>query len=60
VVGGADAGQMKDEHAVYPGNCGEGRKVIRGDPIAKLDYFAAADGQHGNGKRNGRKRVRVD
>jgi hypothetical protein len=47
VVGGADIGQKKDEHAeVYPADCREGRKTIRGDPIAKLVCFAAADGQH--------------
>jgi alkyl hydroperoxide reductase subunit AhpC len=40
---------MKDEHGkMCPANCNwkEGRKMIRGDPIAKLDYFAALDGQH--------------
>jgi hypothetical protein len=34
--------------------------TIRGDPMAKLDYFAAVDGQHENGKVNGTKRARVD
>jgi hypothetical protein len=41
-------------------NWTEGGKTIRGDPIAKLDYFAAVDGQHENGKTNGTKRARVD
>lgn len=30
-----------------------------GDPISKLDYFAAANGQHENGKGNGTKPPRV-
>jgi peroxiredoxin (alkyl hydroperoxide reductase subunit C) len=52
---------MKDEHGeVCPANWTEGGKTIRGDPIAKLDYFAAVDGQHENGKANGTKRARVD
>ena len=47
VVGGADAERMKDEHGeVCPANWREGGKTSRGDPIAKLDYFAAVDGQH--------------
>jgi alkyl hydroperoxide reductase subunit AhpC len=40
-----------------------GKKVGRRSgaiPIAKLDYFAAVDGQHKNGKANGTKRARVD
>ena len=61
VVGGADVGRMKDEHGeVCPANWREGGKTIRGDPIAKLDYFVAVDGQHENGKANGTKRARVD
>ena len=61
VVGGADAGRMQDEHGeVCPANWREGEKTIRGDPIAKLDYFATVDGQHENGKANGTKRARVD
>jgi alkyl hydroperoxide reductase subunit AhpC len=57
----ADAEPMKDEHGeVCPANWREGGKTIRGDPIAKLDYFAVADGQHENGVANGTKRVRVD
>jgi peroxiredoxin (alkyl hydroperoxide reductase subunit C) len=48
---------FKDEHGeVCPANWREGGKTIRGDPVAKLDYFAA----HENGKANGAKRVRVD
>jgi hypothetical protein len=35
---------------VCPADWTEGGKTIRGDPIAKLDYFAAVDGQHENGK----------
>ena len=51
---------MKDEHVeVCPANWGEGGKTIRGDPIAKLDYFVAVDGQHENGKVKGTKRARV-
>ena len=61
VVGGSDAGRMKDEHGeVCPANWREGGKTIRGGPIAKLDYFSAVDGQHENGRSNGTKRVRVD
>jgi len=53
--------QFTDEHGeVCPANWREGGKTIRGDPIAKLDYFAVADGQHENGVANGVKRVRVD
>jgi len=53
--------QFTDEHGeVCPANWREGGKTIRGDPIAKLDYFAAVDGQHENGKANGTKRARVD
>jgi len=37
-----------------------GGKTIRGDPIAKLDYFAAVDDQHVNDKLNGAKRARDD
>jgi hypothetical protein len=52
---------MKDEHGeVCPANWAEGEKMIRGDPIAKLDYFAAVDVQHENSKANGTKRARVD
>jgi len=52
---------MKGEHGeVCPAKWREGGKTVRGDPIAKLDYFAAVDGQHGNGKATGKKRVRVD
>ena len=52
---------MKDEHGeVCPANWKEGGNTIRRDPIAKLDYFAAVDGQRENGKANGTKRVRVD
>jgi peroxiredoxin (alkyl hydroperoxide reductase subunit C) len=61
VEGGADAGRMKDEYGeVCPANRRERGKTIQGDPIAKLDYFVAVDGQHENGKANGTKRVRVD
>jgi peroxiredoxin (alkyl hydroperoxide reductase subunit C) len=57
----ANAVLTKDEHGeVCPANWKEGGKTIRGDPIAKLDYFAAVDGQHGNGTVNGTKRARVD
>ncbi|KAH9981797.1 peroxiredoxin [Russula compacta] len=53
--------QFTDEHGqVCPANWKEGAKTIRADPIAKLDYFAAVDGQHENGKTNGTKRVRTD
>ena len=42
---------MKDEHGeVCPANWKGGAKTIRGDPIVKLDYFAAVGGQHENGK----------
>ena len=52
---------MKDEHGeVCLTNWKEGGKTIRGDPMAKLVYFAAVDGQHENGKTNGTKHVRVD
>ena len=30
----------------------KGGNTIRGDPIAKLDYFAAVDGRHENGRAN--------
>jgi len=60
ICGGADAGRMKDRHGeVCPTNWREGGKIISGDPIAKLDYFAAVDGHHENGKVNGTNRVRV-
>jgi len=59
--GGADAGKTKGERGeVCPANWREGGKTIRGDPIVKLDYFAAVDGQHDNGKVNGTKRAGVD
>jgi hypothetical protein len=52
---------MKDEHGeVCPANWKGGEKTIRGDRIAILDYFAADDGQHENGKANGTKRARVE
>jgi len=52
---------MKGEHGeLYPANWKEGGKTIRGDPIAKLDYFVAVYGQHENSKANGTKRARVD
>jgi len=52
-VDGADVGRMKDEHGeVCPVNWVEGGKTIRGDPIAKLDYFAPVDGEHENGEVN--------
>ena len=61
MVGGADTGRMKDENGeVQPANWTEGDNTIRGDSIAKLDSFAAADGQHVNGKANCTKRFRVD
>jgi hypothetical protein len=61
VVGGADAGLMKDEHGeVCPANWREGGNTVQGDPMAKSDYFAAVDGQHENGKANGTKRARVN
>ena len=61
MVGGADAVRMKDERGeVCPANWREGGKTIRGDPIAKLDYFAAVDGRHENGKANWQKVPRVD
>ena len=60
-VGGADIRRMKDEQGeVCPANWREGGKTIHGDPISKLDYFAAADGQHENGRANGSKRARVN
>ena len=53
--------RKKDEHGkVCPVDWKEGGKTIRGDPIAKLDYFAAVGGQHENGKANGTKHVGVD
>ena len=59
VVGGADIRRMKDEHGeACPANWREGGKTICGDPIAKLDYFAAVDDQHENDKLNGTKRAR--
>ena len=61
MVGGVDAVRMQDEHGeVCPANWREGGKAIRGDPIAKLDYFAAVDGRHENGKVNWQKVPRVD
>ena len=52
---------MKDEHGeVCPTNWREGGKTVRGDPIVTLDYFAAVDGQHENGKTNSMKCVRVN
>lgn len=59
---GADA-FSKDTHGeVCPANWKEGSKTIRADPLAKLDYFAAAaaDGTHENGNSNGTKRARMD
>ncbi len=52
----------KDAHGeVCPANWKEGSRTIRADPLAKLDYFAAAtDGAHENGKANGTKRARMD
>ena len=53
----------KDTHGeVCPANWKEGSRTIRADPLAKLDYFAAADvdGVHENGKANGTKRARMD
>lgn len=38
----------------------EGGKKIRGDPIAKLDYFAAIDGQHEHDKVNDTEHTGVD
>jgi len=53
--------QFTDEHGeVCPANWKEGSKTIRADPTAKLEYFAAVDGNHENGKANGTKRPRVD
>jgi C-terminal domain of 1-Cys peroxiredoxin len=53
--------RTQDEHdEVCPVNWKEGGKTIRGDPIAKLNYLAAVDGQHANGRANGTKRARVD
>ena len=50
--------RVKDAHGeVCPANWREGGKTIRGDPIAKLDYFAAVDSHD---KANGAKRARVD
>ena len=46
--------EMKDEHGeVCPANWREGGKIIRGDPVSKLNYFADISGQHENGKANG-------
>jgi peroxiredoxin (alkyl hydroperoxide reductase subunit C) len=55
-------GRMKDEHSevLCPANWREGGKTIRSDPIAKLDYFGAVDGQHEISKANCTKRARVD
>jgi hypothetical protein len=52
----------QDKHGeVCPANWKEGSKTIRADPLAKLDYFAAAaDGAHENGNANGAKRARMD
>jgi peroxiredoxin (alkyl hydroperoxide reductase subunit C) len=51
----------KDQHGeVCPADWKEGGKTIRADPTAKLEYFAAVDGKHENGKANGTKRARVD
>ena len=51
----------QDKHGeVCPANRKEGGKMIQGDPIAKLDYFAAVDGQHENSEANCTKRARVD
>ncbi|KAI9432336.1 peroxiredoxin [Lactarius indigo] len=55
--------QFTDAHGeVCPANWKEGGKTIRADPLAKLDYFAAAaaNGTHENGKANGTKRARMD
>ncbi|KAI9432344.1 2-cysteine peroxiredoxin [Lactarius indigo] len=55
--------QFTDAHGeVCPANWKEGSKTIRADPLAKLDYFAAAtaNGAHENGKANGTKRARMD
>ena len=61
MVRGVDAGRMKDSDEHYdPANWREGRTIIRGDPIANLDYFSAVDGQHKNGMANGTRRMRVD
>jgi hypothetical protein len=52
---------MKDEHGeVCPVNREEGGKIFRGDPIAKLDWFAAVDGQYENGKANGTKHAHIN
>ena len=39
---------------------GDGQTIIRGDPIANLDYFSAVDGQLKNGKRMEPSNTRVD
>jgi len=38
---------------------GKGGKTIRGEPISRLDYFAAVDGQHEKGKADDTKRARA-
>jgi alkyl hydroperoxide reductase subunit AhpC len=49
---------MKDGHGeVCPANW---REDDSGRSYREVDYFAAVDGQHENGKANCTKRVRVD
>ena len=53
--------RAKDAHGeVCPANWKEGSRTIRADPLAKLDYFAAANGAHENDSANGIKRARMD
>jgi alkyl hydroperoxide reductase subunit AhpC len=57
----ADVVLAKDAHGeVCPANWKEGSRTIRADPLAKLDYFSAANGAHENDIANGIKRARMD